>query len=116
MFGFETTNTLVVSVEEPSKPVTLASLIKSYKAEKLFAHAPFPKGSPPPKVTRKKDFAFTPAADESGAEARALAAVASATKTRAMWMVGAEGSKIVPKGLVLASTCGIPAAPGDVEL
>ena len=114
LFSFESANTLVVDSADPTKTVTIGALAKAYKAEKLFAHAPFPKGSPPPKFSRKKDFAFVPSAQ--GPDAAILKAAQSASKVRALWSLGEEGGKLVPKGIVLVSTAAIPAASGDAEL
>ena len=113
LFTFESSNTLVVDAGDPSKPLAIGALIKHKQSDKLFAHAGYPKGSPPPKFSRKKEMVFVPSTPE---DARALTAAQAATRVRPMWMIAGQDNKLIPKGVVFVSTASIAAAAGDVEL
>ena len=114
LFSFESANSLVVDAAD-AKVMSIGALAKAKAAAKLFAHASFPKGSPPPKFARKKAFVFMPT-DALGADARALEASLTASKVRRMWVVCVTDGKLFPKGVALVSTASIAAAAGDAEL
>ena len=119
LFNFESSNALVVDAADEKQSVkSISTLIKAAGAAKLFAHAQFPKASPPPKFTRKKAFHFVPS-DPAGTEARALQAGHGASRVRPMWVVGPtseDPTKLIPKGVALVATASIQAGTGDTEL
>ena len=109
---------MVDPTDDKQNVKSISTLIKAVGAAKLFAHAHFPKGSPPPKFIRKKAFHFVPS-DPAGTEARALQASHGASKVRRMWMVGPSSedqTKLIPKGVALVATASIQAGTGDTEL
>ena len=70
LFSFESANSLVVDVAD-AKVMSIGTLAKAKAAAKLFAHASFPKGSPPPKFALTATHSPTLAHDHTHAPGHA---------------------------------------------
>ena len=82
--------------------ISIGDVIKSSAADKLYGHAPFTKGVPPPSFAVKKEMSFLPR-DQS--DQLAIQAAMKASKINLLWVAVVDStSKIVPKVLAIVST------------
>lgn len=82
------------------KVTTVGEMIKTYKAEKLFAHAPFTKGAPPAQLAAKKTMTWHTKTDAPPTVDKLLQSLGQTTKMKWLWGAGVKDGKIVPQGLV----------------
>lgn len=94
------------------KTVTsIGDVIKASGADKLFGHAPFLKGVPPPSFALKKDMTFQP---KEQSDQLAIQVAMKATKVSLLWVMAVDSTnKVLPKGLAIVTTVQILLKPGE---
>ena len=95
-FKFTKPKDLVVNYTSKTV-VTLGEVIKSSGADKMFGHAAFTKGVPPPTFAVKKEMMYHP----KEAEIALTVAAKASQKLTLMWAVTCLGGKISPKGVAI---------------
>ena len=112
-FKFTKPKDLVLQLGPKSEKtvISIGDVIKSSGADKLFGHAPFTKGVPPPSFAVKKDMTFQ-AKEQS--DQLAIQAAMKATKINLLWVVAVDSTnKIVPKGLAFVTVAQIMLKVGE---
>jgi hypothetical protein len=102
-FKFAKPKDLVLQLGSKSeKTITsIGDVIKASGADKLFGHAPFTKGVPPPSFAVKKEMTFQP---KEQSDQSAIQAAMKATKVNLLWVVAVDATnKICPKGLAIVT-------------
>ena len=98
LFAFHFSKPRVNVVNHGAKSVTsLGEFIKSENADKLFCHAAFTKGNPPPSFVVKKDMYY----HGPNAEMAAIQAAIASPKLSVLWSVACITGKVTPKGVAI---------------
>jgi hypothetical protein len=112
-FKFAKPKDLVLQLGSKSEKTitTIGDVIKASGADKLFGHAPFTKGVPPPSFAVKKEMTFQP---KEQADQLAIQAAMKATKINLLWVVAVDATnKVFPKGLAIVTAAQLMLKPGE---